>query len=414
MPPRRASTNTSGVSDMTSSSGRKSCRLADVVTLIGGNGFSECFQGGNSVEIPFFKVSDMNSPGNQRHLCVANNYVDRALARAQGWRLLPPQTVVFAKVGAALLHNRRRLLVQDSLIDNNMMGAVPGNGIDSVWLYWWLQTVDFATLAQVGALPSVNQRDIGRLRIEVPSLEEQRRIAEIMDTIDETIRATERVIAKLQMADVGLRRDLLDGRSGGLRLEDWRHCRIGDFANVQRGASPRPIDNPAWFSDNGPGWIRISDVTAAGDVLLRTRDKLSQAGAARSRRAGPGDVIMSIAATIGVAIVVGMEACYHDGFVRLEHDSSVTPEFLVMLLEHHKEDFLRSGQTGTQANINSNIVAKAEVAVPSLEVQSAIVAAAASARRELRSEQAYVRSLRQMCAGLAHDLFSDRVRTVST
>ena len=138
--------------------------------------------------------------------------------------------------------------------------------------------------------------------------------AEILDTFDESIHATERVIAKLIDVEQGLRRDLLDRRSEGARPEDWKHCRIGDFADVQRGASPRPIDNPAWFAPDGPGWIRISDVTAAGDLLLRTRDHLSPAGVARSRRTFPGDVIMSIAATIGVAIVVGIEACYHDGF----------------------------------------------------------------------------------------------------
>ena len=96
---------------------------------------------------------------------------------------------------------------------------------------------------------------------------------------------------------------------------------------------------------------------------------------------------MSIAATIGVAIVVGIEACYHDGFVRIDHDGSVIPEFLVMLLAHHKGDFLRSGQTGTQANINSAIVAATEVALPSLDLQSAIVSVMASLRTAIRVEK---------------------------
>ena len=272
---------------------------------------------------------------------------------------------------------------------------------------------DLQRVSQGTTFSAIGRIELAALQFPVPPLEEQRRIAEILDTIDETIRATERVIAKLMDVEQGLRRDLLDRKFKCARPEDWKHCRIGDFADVQRGASPRPIDNPAWFAPGGPGWIRISDVTAAGDLLLRTRDHLSPAGVARSRRTFPGDVIMSIAATIGVAIVVGIEACYHDGFVRIDHDGSVNPEFLVMLLAHHKKDFVRSGQTGTQANINSTIVAATEVALPSLEVQLEIVSTTSAVRGSIRVEKESRWALQETRAGLASDLLSGGVRTVA-
>lgn len=262
-------------------------------------------------------------------------------------------------------------------------------------------------------MPRTSWLAVSQAQVWVPPLEEQRQIAEVLDTIDETIQATERILSKLLGIEQGLRRDLLEGKFEGARSEDWARCRIGEFADVQRGASPRPIDNPAWFSVDGPGWVRISDVSAAGDVLLETRDHLSPAGVARSRRVHPGEVIMSIAATIGVAIVVGIEACYHDGFVKIDHDESVIPEFLVMLLAHHKDDFIRSGQTGTQANINSTIVAETEVQIPSLEVQAEIVSATSSLRAAIRVEEESIRALREIRDGLAADLLSGRVRTVA-
>lgn len=285
--------------------------------------------------------------------------------------------------------------------------------LDLRWMREALALAGLEALNSSTGVPGLNRGDAYERSISVPPLEEQRRIAEILDTLDETIQITERVIAKLAELERGLCYDLLAGSAKGARSESWKRCRIGDFADVQRGASPRPIDNPAWFAPNGPGWIRISDVTAADDVLLCTRDKLSPAGAARSRRVFPGDVIMSIAATIGVTIIVGIEACYHDGFVRIDHDASIIPEFLVMLLEHHKDVFLQSGQTGTQANINSSIVAATEVSLPSLEEQSAIVAAASSIRRSIRTEKEAHRTLSRTRAGLSADLLSGRVRTVA-
>jgi type I restriction enzyme, S subunit len=152
----------------------------------------------------------------------------------------------------------------------------------------------------------------------------------------------------------------------------WPTMRIGSFAAVRRGASPRPIDNPRWFSPEGPGWVRIRDVTAAGDRLRETEDHLSTEGAARSVRVGPGDVIMSIAATIGLTIIVDMDARIHDGFVKISPDGSVDPGFLVRVLRHSKAEFLARGQTGTQSNINSQIVAGVLVRVPPLEEQRRI------------------------------------------
>src|SRR5687768_15666788 len=87
-------------------------QLGGHAVLQGGFGFPEVLQGRTDGAIPFFKVSDMTRPGNDVELRHAKNYVSRALAVQRGWKLFPTNTVVFAKVGAALLLNRRRILSQ--------------------------------------------------------------------------------------------------------------------------------------------------------------------------------------------------------------------------------------------------------------------------------------------------------------
>jgi type I restriction enzyme S subunit len=211
--------------------------LGDIAALVGGNGFPEKFQGDSHGDIPFFKVSDMSLAGNERFLARANNYVSRELTASQGWSLVPPGGVAFAKVGAALLLNRRRITTTDSLVDNNMMAAVPGIEIHSTWLYWWLQTVDFGVFVQPGALPSVNQEHLRSLRVFLPSYSEQSRIAAVLDTVDEAIAKTEAVIAKLKQVRAGLLHDLL---TRGLD----EHGKLRD-----------PIAHPEQFQDSSLGQI---------------------------------------------------------------------------------------------------------------------------------------------------------------
>lgn len=195
-----------------SSASGRSVALASIAALSGGHGFPEDEQGHQSGSLPFYKVSDMNSTGNEKFLDKANNYVQPETAERSGWRVLPPGAVVFAKVGAALLSNRRRILRVRSIIDNNMMAAVPRQVVSTEWLYRWLQTVDFARFVQVGALPSVNQGLVGGLRLDLPTLCEQERQTDVLDAHDSRINTEIAQLAKFKRIRAGLAADLLSGR----------------------------------------------------------------------------------------------------------------------------------------------------------------------------------------------------------
>jgi type I restriction enzyme S subunit len=97
-------------------------RLGD---LQAGTGFPEGDQGNSSENLPFFKVGDMGAEGNEIEMLHCPNTVSYETAIRLRAFVFPPRTIVFAKVGAALLLNRRRLLNRPSCIDNNMMGFMP-------------------------------------------------------------------------------------------------------------------------------------------------------------------------------------------------------------------------------------------------------------------------------------------------
>ena len=66
----------------------------------------------------------------------------------------------------------------------------------------------------------------------------------------------------------------------GVIPEDWNVPTLDHLArSIKRGASPRPIDSPIWFDHKSSvGWVRISDVTKSGRLLLETVQKLSPKG----------------------------------------------------------------------------------------------------------------------------------------
>lgn len=141
----------------------------------GGAGFPDNLQGHIDRELPFYKVSDTNNIGNEMYMKYHNNTISTETANYLRAFIFPKGTIVFPKVGAALLLNKRRILTRPSCIDNNMMGFIPCTG-DLRWLYYWMCGLDLGRLANPGAVPSINESQLRDIVVPLPPEEEQRTI----------------------------------------------------------------------------------------------------------------------------------------------------------------------------------------------------------------------------------------------
>lgn len=143
--------------------------LGDVCSFAAGNAFKPDLQGSKEGDYPFIKVSDMNLAGNEVFIRTANNYVSKAQRSEMRAKLHPPGATVFAKIGVALISNRRRLLITSTIIDNNLMSASPIEGRSGPhFLYSMLSAIDFNTLASGTALPYINVSDLKKIPVVRP------------------------------------------------------------------------------------------------------------------------------------------------------------------------------------------------------------------------------------------------------
>ena len=170
--------------------------LKRIGNLMAGAGFPNEEQGFLSEEIPFFKVGDMGITGNERGMVESVNTISRTTAKKLNAFIFPAKTIVFAKVGAALLLNRRRILTGLSCMDNNMMGFMP-TSCDPIWALHWLSGIDMSELANPGAVPSVNEGDMRDTPVVLPPINEQRAIAAFIDRETAKIDA---LVTKIQEA----------------------------------------------------------------------------------------------------------------------------------------------------------------------------------------------------------------------
>jgi type I restriction enzyme S subunit len=156
-------------------------QLRRVARLYMGTSFPHSFQGASSGDLPFIKVADFSTCDDHRRLVGANNWIDLSVAAELGAHIVPSGSVVFARVGAALLLNQRRLTTENCVVDDNVRGLKFRVGDCRFWLRL-LETLDLGQLANPGPVPSVSEEQVMSIYVPLPPAADQRRIADSMET----------------------------------------------------------------------------------------------------------------------------------------------------------------------------------------------------------------------------------------
>ena len=161
-------------------------KLGELGKAQSGIGFPDKEQGGKK-GIPFFKVSDMNNLGNELEMHIANNYVSLEQIKKNGWSPIEETSVIFAKVGAAIMLNRKRLVRFPFLLDNNTMAYKFNDAWEIDFGRTLFERIDLTSLVQVGALPSYNAGDVENMEVAIPQKAEQTKLGALFTSLDNLI-----------------------------------------------------------------------------------------------------------------------------------------------------------------------------------------------------------------------------------
>ncbi len=306
----------------------------------------------------------------------------------------------------------------DGICSTEIWPLIPRNErLSGNFLHLLVQTNDFVNTAGVSYGTHMPRSDWSVLKefpVRLPRIAEQCSIAEVLFHVDALIGALDRLIAKKRDLKQATMQQLLTGQT---RLPgfsgEWEVKKLGQLARIQRGASPRPIDSPVWFDENSSvGWVRISDVTKSGMHLFETTQRLSTLGIQNSRPVERGNLIMSICATVGRPIITGIDTCIHDGFVVFD-DLQAARQFIYYVLKSIEGNWSRHGQTGSQMNLNTELIKRTEILLPpTTDEQTAIATVLSDMDAEIAALEARSDKTRLLKQGMMQELLTGKTRLI--
>ena len=230
-------------------------------------------------------------------------------------------------------------------------------------------------LAQGISRYNISKNKVMDLQINIPCIKEQKYIGEIFLRIDSLITLHQRKLEHLKLKKKSLLQKLFP-KEGELYPElrfpgftdPWEQCKLGEIVNIERGGSPRPIDNYITADADGLNWIKIGDAPEQGRYIVHAAEKIKPSGLSKTRQVEPGDLILSNSMSFGKPYIMGIPGCIHDGWLLIRNNQNIFDlKFLCNLLgtDQIHAQYRRLAAGSAVNNLNKELVSGTNVGVPS-------------------------------------------------
>lgn len=258
------------------------------------------------------------------------------------------------------------------------------------YLMMWFSRPEFDRYARYHSHGSTREsfdwEDLCEVELPVPSIEKQREIVAQYQAVEKKIKVNEQICEKLEATAQTLYKKWFvdfefpnqEGQpyksSGGAMVfneelekeipEGWEVGILKDYVTINRGASPRPIEDYITNSDQDMPWVKIFDATAEKtDFLLGTKQFISNSGVKKSRIVEVGDLILSNSASPGLPRIMDIKACVHDGWLIFNDYKKIDKYYLIEYFKYNKQGILSEGNGSVFKNLKTDILKEYKVII---------------------------------------------------
>jgi len=226
---------------------------------------------------------------------------------------------------------------------------------DIRFLFYMMQQIKFSS----GTHKRYWISEYSKIKIPLPSVEVQREIVKEIEGYKKVIDGARQVVDNWKPVII------FDPK--------WKTKTVVEICTLVRGSSPRPQGDKRYYGGSVPR-LMVSDVTRDGMYTTPNTDSLTEQGAKLSRPMKKGEVVMAVSGNPGLATILSVDACIHDGFVGFRNLSSkIFPQFFYFILLYQKESNHFQSTGAVFKNLNTDQIKQFRIPVPSLDIQKQIV-----------------------------------------
>jgi len=265
----------------------------------------------------------------------------------------------------------------------------------SFWLGQFGQLCAGTTIMHLG------QKRAEVFPISLPPVAVQRRIVDLVSSVDSYIAALQQQADAARVARSAVLRELLS--IGG---EDWTETTLGEVATWGSGGTP--LAKTQQYYDGDIPWCVIGDLTEG--LVVATDKSITSEGLASSsaKMIEPGTVMIAMyGASIGRTGIAGVRMSTNQAIAFASCNNAIVDNmFLLFYLQSQKNSFVQAGQGAAQLNISQTVLKRWPIKLPSLVDQQHIVNTVSSIDEVIQSADSAIADAKSLRSGLLSDLLS--------
>lgn len=360
--------------------------------FIAGSAFKTDLQGHTSYAIPFYKVGSLKYSEQDGYLYDLSNTITQAMRTTLKAALIPPNSIIFAKIGEAIRLNRRSLNRIACCIDNNLMAFLPNEACDYRYAFYWTLSQEFYPMTNATTVPAIRKSDLEAKQFPLPPLPEQRRIVARIESLFEKLdRARELAQNALETFETRKAAILHKAFTGELTAKwreengvgmEWENISLDSLLSaITAGKSIRCLERPPM--DDEVGIVKVSAVTWGEFDEIESKTCFNENLLRAEYLIHKGDFLFSRANTIqlvGACVIVAnvdKRLMLSDKILRFSFNESAVPKYILFYLRSQKGrmqiENLSSGNQESMRNISQENIRKIIVPLPPKSEQQAIV-----------------------------------------
>ena len=205
-------------------------------------------------------------------------------------------------------------------------------------------------------MPSINTKLLGEVEIALPDLNNQKRIAAVLSSLDDKIENNQKLNDNLQQQAAALFESWFVNYDpwDGVQPSEWENAPLGSLVEIKRGGSPRPIQD--FLSDSGLRWLKISDVTSlSSPFVLEIKEHIKEEGLRKTVFLHAGELVLSNSATPGIPKILDVDTCIHDGWLYFPK-SELSKYYLYLFFKHIRKELVALGNGSVFTNLKTDIL----------------------------------------------------------
>ena len=342
----------------------KNCKISDLGKIVTGKTPKTTIKENYGGDFPFLSPSDNMG---QKHISKTAKTLTILGKNEVKKSIIPCGSVCVSCIGSDL--GKVVISGREMVTNQQINSIIPNKENDGDFIYYLMSIVgkELNFLSKTStAIPIINKSTFSNTNIRIPvNLSDQRKIAGILSALDAKIENNNKTNANLEAQAEALFKSwfvdftpfkdqpFVDSELGPIP-QGWKVGKLGDYVEIKRGGSPRPIQK--FLASQGLNWLKISDATSTqSPFIFNIKEKIIINGLKKTVFLKAGSLVLSNSATPCIPKFLSIDSCIHDGWLYFPH-SQLPENYLYLFFKLMRNNLVSKANGSVFLNLKTDIV----------------------------------------------------------